>query len=95
MKGGNIFAGTLGILIVIGLIVLIIIQSTTPTRVKTITRTEILPVPSYRIPTRNHRRTHRQYPYQPQPYQPNGHRNTPFCEHTANGCYPGTQTPIP
>lgn len=21
------------------------------------------------------------------------HRNTPFCEHTANGCYPGTQTP--
>ena len=82
----NIFTGIIGVLIVIGLIVLIVIESTTPKRVKTITKTSILPIPYPR------RRT----PYRP--YVPGkiiGDRSNPFCAHTKHGCYPGTTTPIP
>lgn len=89
----NLFTGILGVLIVLGLIVLIIIESTTPTRVNTITKTEVLPVPYPR-------RRDRQRPYYPpyRPYVPSrvvGDRSNPFCAHTAHGCYPGTTTPIP
>ena len=93
MNSGNILAGTLGTLILVGLIVLIIIESSSP-KFQTITRTDILPVayPSYG----NYRP--RRPPYHPfKPYIPTkiiGDRSTPFCEHTLNGCYPGTQTPI-
>jgi len=80
----NNLLAILGTLIVIGLIVLIIIESTTPEKVRTITKTDVLPVPVYPEWRRRFR-----------PNQQHGHRNTPFCQHTANGCYPGTQTPIP
>lgn len=99
MNGGNILAGTLGVLIVVGLIVLIIIESSSPKRFQTISRTNILPVA---YPSGGNYRPQRP-PYQPpyypvKPYIPAkiiGDRSTPFCEHTSNGCYPGTQTPIP
>ena len=97
MPNSNIFTGVLGVLIVLGLIVLIIIESTTPQRVRTVTRTSVLPVP---YPVRNRYRPYRPYgptPYRPTPVQTHivGDRSTPFCEHTSKGCYPGTQTPIP
>lgn len=82
-----------GILIFIALSVLIIVELTSPTRVKTVTKTEVLPIPYNR---RHHRRRHDYPPYRP--YIPGriiGDRSNPFCEHTANGCYPGTTTPIP
>ena len=33
--------------------------------------------------------------WRPLPTNLSCHRNSPFCEHTSNGCYPGTQTPCP
>jgi len=96
MAYDNVFAGTLGVLIVLGLIVLIIIEATTPERVRTVTRTNILPVPYPRGRWRRNR------PYRPDrptilpiPTRVVGDRSTPFCQHTSKGCYPGTQTPIP
>lgn len=86
----NFIIGTLGGLIVIGLIVLIIIESTTPVKVRTVTKTDVVPVPVYPEWRRRRDRRH----WDPDYRQP-GHRNTPFCQHTENGCYPGTQTPIP
>jgi hypothetical protein len=91
MANNNLFTGFLGVLIVLGLIVLIVIESTTPERVDTVTKTTVLPVPYPR------RRYHRRRPYYP-PYIPGrvvGDRSNPFCAHTAHGCYPGTTTPIP
>ncbi len=82
----NIFIGILGVLIIIGLIVLIIIESTKPTKVNTVTKTEVLPIPY----PRRHYRPHHYYPK-----RVIGDRSNPFCEHTAYGCYPGTTTPIP
>jgi len=92
MANDNIFTGVLGALIVLGLIVLIVIEATAPTRVKTETRTEVLPIP---YPRRRYRRPYRP-PYHP--YVPGrivGDRSNPFCAHTSHGCYPGTTTPIP
>ncbi len=83
----NNLLGILGTLIVVGLIVLIIIEATAPEKVRTITKTNVLPVPVY--PEWRRRRGGRGGRY------PEGHRNTPFCEHTSRGCYPGTETPIP
>jgi len=100
MANDNIFTGVLGALIILGLIVLIVIEATTPTKVQTESRTEILPIP---YPSRNyHPPYHPPYnpPYNP-PNRPNvpthvvGDRSNPFCEHTKHGCYPGTTTPIP
>jgi hypothetical protein len=93
MNSGNILASTLGVLIVVGLVVLIVIESSSPKRFQTVTRNNILPV-VYPFGENNR---HRRHPYRP-PYNPAkivGDRSTPFCEHTSNGCYPGTQTPIP
>ena len=95
MNSGNILAGTLGTLILVGLIVLIIIELNSPTKFQTISRTDILPFP---YPSnRNYRPRYPPYnPYKPYiPVKVVGDRKTPFCEHTSNGCYPGTQTPIP
>lgn len=47
---GNIFTGTLGILIVIALLVLIFIESTRPTKVISTTKTKVVPVPVRRPP---------------------------------------------
>jgi hypothetical protein len=99
MNDVNLLAGTLGVLIVVGLIVLIIIEASSPTRFRTITRTDILPV-AYPSGINYRPRRPPYYPdYRPvKPYIPAkivGDRSTPFCEHTSYGCYPGTQTPIP
>ena len=81
MTDNELIAGLAG-LIIIGLVILVLVEVLPRKKpVKVITRREYIPYP-YRVKT--HIRHHVK-----------GHRNTPFCEHTAKGCYPGTQTPIP
>ena len=97
MQGGPVFASILGVLIVVGLVVLIVIESTRPETIRTVRQTDFLPVPYQQRYRPNY------YPnYQPSapsyPVTPTrmvGDRSNPFCEHTSHGCYPGTQTPIP
>jgi hypothetical protein len=104
MQGDTIFASILGIIMVVGLVVLIVIESTRPETIRTVRQTDVLPVP-YQQRYRpnyypNYRPTTPIYPITPSyrpttPTQLVGDRSTPFCEHTSHGCYPGTQTPIP
>lgn len=74
MTNNELVAG-IATLIIIGLVILVIVEASTPTQI--VTRREKIYIP---YPSRKRRE---------------GHRNTPFCLHTAKGCYPGTQTPIP
>ena len=98
MKGGAVFESILGVILVVGLVVLIVIESTRPETIRTVRHTDILPVPYQQHYRQNYYPSYRPVTPSYRPVIPThlvGDRSTPFCEHTSKGCYPGTQTPIP